>query len=351
LRASIVSCHCERTEAATQHRNSPGPAFNLGLYSTALKRQSRDVFNITTCYDVVVLEYLFRQQLATVMTVFFDPTSLQYSSRGHPERPERIARTAPLLKNHHPDWQWHQPSAAPDDQLLRAHSREHLERVSKTLEHFDVDTPFYPHIQMHARRSAGAAIEAARSALHGEFAFSLMRPPGHHATQDRAMGFCYFNNIAVAAFDVLKDGAEKLAIWDFDGHHGNGTEAIVANNERIQFASVHQHPAYPGTGTKSFANIANYPVAPYTSRDEIVRVSKHSLEKLIAFKPDLLLVSAGFDAYARDPLLQLTLEQEDFAQFGDWLKHIEVPVAVVLEGGYSNDLPELIDAFLTSWQA
>jgi acetoin utilization deacetylase AcuC-like enzyme len=305
--------------------------------------------------------------VASEMTVFFDPTCLQYSSPGHPEGPERIARTAPVLKDRHPDWAWRQSYAATDDQLLRAHSREHLEGISKALEHFDLDTPFYPNIEMHARHSAGAAIEAARSTLRGEPAFSLMRPPGHHATRDRAMGFCYFNNVAVAALDALsvagsvdisqpgstppaKTKVQRVAIWDFDGHHGNGTEAIGAHNERIQFASVHQHPAYPGTGTKSFATIDNYPVAPFTARDEVVRVSKHSFEKLIAFKPDLLLVSAGFDAYARDPLLQLTLEQEDFAQFGEWLKDIEIPVAVLLEGGYSNDLPELIDGFLTAWQ-
>jgi acetoin utilization deacetylase AcuC-like enzyme len=300
------------------------------------------------------------------MTIFYDSTCLQYSRPGHPERPERIARTAPVLKDRHANWEWRQPSAATDDQLLRAHSREHLEAVRKALEHFDLDTPFYPNIEMHARHSAGAAIEAARSAMRGEPAFSLMRPPGHHATRDRVMGFCYFNNVAVAALDALAVAgiadaglpwssipaitkAKRVAIWDFDGHHGNGTEAIVACNERIQFASVHQHPAYPGTGAKSFANIGNYPVAPFTPRDEIVRVSKQSLEKLIAFKPDLLLVSAGFDAYARDPLLQLTLEQEDFAQFGNWLKDIEIPVAVLLEGGYSNDLPGLIDAFLNAW--
>jgi len=283
------------------------------------------------------------------MTIFYAPSCLEYSNPGHPERPERVARTAPVLNDRHPHWEWREPSAATDDQLLRAHSRQHLEAISKALEHFDLDTPFYPNIQLYARHSVGSAIEAARAALRGEAPFSLMRPPGHHATRDRAMGFCYFNNVAVAAFDALKNGAKTVAIWDFDGHHGNGTEAIVGHDERIQFASVHQHPAYPGTGTKSFANIGNYPVAPFTPRDEIVRVSRYSLEKLIAFKPDLLLVSAGFDAYARDPLLQLTLEQEDFAQFGNWLKDIEIPVAVLLEGGYSNDLPELIDAFLNAW--
>lgn len=312
------------------------------------------------------------------MTVFYDPSCLDYSSAGHPERPERIARTAPVLKERHSNWEWRIPSATTDEQLLRAHSVKHIEAVANALEHFDADTPLYPNIGMYARRAAGAAIDAARGALRGGASFTLMRPPGHHATRDRAMGFCYFSNVAVAALDALSipDFAvaslprssafalatadtsgpaaakvEKIAIWDFDGHHGNGTEAVIAHNERIRFASIHQFPAYPGTGAKSFANIDNYPIAPYTPREAILRIARRAVERLIAFEPDLLLVSAGFDAYARDPLLQLTLEHEDFALFGEWLGDLEIPVAVVLEGGYSNELPELIDAFLTSWQS
>jgi acetoin utilization deacetylase AcuC-like enzyme len=283
------------------------------------------------------------------MTIFYDPRCLEYSTPGHPERPDRIARTTPLIKDCHPEWDWRDPVPASDDELLRAHSREHIERVATPRQDFDPDTPLYPNIEAYARRSAGAALEAARAALRGEPAFSLMRPPGHHATRDRAMGFCYFSNAAIAGLDALGKGAERVAIWDFDGHHGNGTEAIVAHNERIRFASIHQFPAYPGTGAKSFANIANYPVAPFTPRNECVAIAKQSLEKLITFKPDLLVVSAGFDAYARDPLLQMTLEREDFATFGEWLSEVDIPVAVALEGGYSNDLPRLIDAFLSAW--
>ena len=293
-----------------------------------------------------------KQQLSHLerrMIIFHDPHCVEYSAPGHPERPARISCTIPVLQERHQDWQWRVPTIASDEALLRAHSRDHLTRVGTASKDFDADTPAYPKIYEHALRSAGAAIDAAQTALRGERAFSLMRPPGHHATRDRAMGFCYFNNIAVAALDALENGAHRVAIWDFDAHHGNGTEAIVAHYPQIAFASIHQFPAYPGTGTESFDNIANYPVTPGTRRVEHVAVAERALQQLLHFQPDLLLVSAGFDAYARDPLVQMTLEREDFATFGMWLRHIEMPVTAILEGGYSDDLPELIDAFLTSW--
>ena len=112
------------------------------------------------------------------MTIFYDPSCLEYSSPGHPERPERVAHTVPVLKDRHPDWEWRRPTAATDVQLLRGHSREHIESVANAVAHFDPDTPLYPNIEQHARRSAGAAIEATCSALRGAPAFSLMRPPG-----------------------------------------------------------------------------------------------------------------------------------------------------------------------------
>jgi acetoin utilization deacetylase AcuC-like enzyme len=285
------------------------------------------------------------------MVIFHDPHCLDYSSPGHPEQPARIARTAPSLKERHPAWEWRNPIPADEIKLLRAHSPEHLARIKNAVRDFDSDTPGYRDIYQHAVRSAGAAIDAAHAALRGQRAFSLMRPPGHHATRDHAMGFCYFSNVAIAALDGLENGAKRVAIWDFDAHHGNGTEAIVAHHPRIAFASIHQFPAYPGTGTKSFANIDNYPVAPYTSRAQHVDVADCALQKLLQFAPDLLLVSAGFDAYSGDPLVQMTLEQEDFAKFGEWLHKADLPTAAILEGGYSDDLSWLIDAFLTSWSS
>jgi acetoin utilization deacetylase AcuC-like enzyme len=283
------------------------------------------------------------------MIIFHDESCLEYSAPAHPERPARIARSVLLIKERHPDWEWRIPKPASEAALLRAHSRDHLERIRNARRDFDADTPAYPKIYEHALRSAGAAVEAAQAALRGERAFSLMRPPGHHATPDRAMGFCYFNNIAIAALDALDNSAKRVAIWDFDAHHGNGTEAIIAHNLQIAFTSIHQFPGYPGTGTKSFANVTNYPLGPGTPRNHHVEVAKRALEQLIAFKPDLLLVSAGFDAYARDPLVQMTLEREDFATFGEFLRKSDTRTAVILEGGYSEDLPELIDAFLTAW--
>lgn len=165
------------------------------------------------------------------------------------------------------------------------------------------------------------------------------------------MGFCYLNQMAVTAVAMsARSEVGRVAVWDFDAHHGNGTEAIVKGHERILFASVHQSPGYPGTGLADDGpRIRNWPVAPRTPRAQHMAVLRASWEAVVAFDPGLILVSAGFDAYARDPITQMTLEAEDFAQLGEWLRVAGIPAAAILEGGYSDDLPLLVDAFLSAW--
>lgn len=269
-----------------------------------------------------------------------------------PEQPNRTVRTSAHLRLAHPDWEWRLPPTLADDEvLLLAHTLAHLKRLGHGPD-FDEDTPYFPEIGQHARRAVSGALAAAQASCEEQRpGFSLMRPPGHHATADRAMGFCYFNQVAVAAFYAQRRlGTERVAIWDFDAHHGNGTEALVRGRSNILFASVHQSPAYPHTGTSSADNCLNWPVRPRTPRPEHMAALRSSLDALLTWSPGLVLVSAGFDAYARDPITAMSLEIEDFATLGRWLREGGRPVAAVLEGGYSNDLPLLVDAFLSAWE-
>lgn len=285
------------------------------------------------------------------MLILHDPQSADYGSSMRPEQPARVTKTAAHLRTAHPDWLWRVPAAATDDALLLAHAPELLKRLTQPRD-FDEDTPFFPGIFDHARRAAGAAITAAEVALMDrQPVFSLMRPPGHHATAEQAMGFCYLNNIAIAArFARERLHAPRVAIWDFDAHHGNGTEAIIHSRAGLLFTSVHQYPGYPETGTRSFDNCRNWPVAPRTPRPAHLAALRESLDAVVAFAPTLILVSAGFDAYARDPITSMSLEMDDFATLGRWLRETDLPAAAVLEGGYSHELPLLIDAFLSAWE-
>lgn len=282
-----------------------------------------------------------------MMKIITDQNCTGYSREGHPERPERVARTLERLRTQtHFEVNWARPMPVADAVLLRAHTPAHLERLTEAQD-FDEDTPYFAGIADYARASVGGALAALAAARAGETVFSLMRPPGHHATRNRAMGFCYLNNAAIVALEALEVGASRVAVYDFDVHHGNGTEAILKNQPAAAFFSVHQFPCYPGTGTRNVGdNCYNFPVPPQTPRGEYRHILDSALEHLQEFKPELVTVSAGFDAYARDPLAQETLEAEDYYWLGDSFRRLGVPIVSLLEGGYSDDVPELILAYL-----
>ena len=281
------------------------------------------------------------------MKIITDERCAGYSSYGHPENPRRITATIASLKQQvELPLLWERPGEVSEKKILRAHSPEHLTRLAIP-EDFDADTPFHEHIIDYARASAGAALGALQAARNGEKVFSLMRPPGHHALRETAMGFCYLNNIAIAALEAAGTGAKRVAVFDFDVHHGNGTESILLDRPGIAFFSVHLYPFYPGTGGEDVGkNCFNYPISPGTPRETYRATLARALNDLKRFQPELVAVSAGFDAYVRDPIGGGALEPEDFYWLGQSLSALGVPMFSVLEGGYSRDLPELIFAYL-----
>jgi acetoin utilization deacetylase AcuC-like enzyme len=281
------------------------------------------------------------------MIVVTDETCLNYRSRGHPERPERVSGTLEKLrKQTELTITWDKPAAVEETILLLAHSPAHVANVKNPNGDFDPDTAAHPDIFDHAKRSVGAAMKSLEHAKNGKASFALMRPPGHHAETDRVMGFCYLNQVAIAALHAQKIGFEKVAIYDFDVHHGNGTEQILLKKPNTAFYSIHQFPCYPGTGAEPIANCKNYPVQPGVTREVYREALQRGLDDLAKWKPDLIGISAGFDAYRGDPLSEEPLEAEDFFWIGESIRKLGIPAYAVLEGGYSPDLPELIFAFL-----
>jgi len=284
---------------------------------------------------------------SAIVTIITDAHCTGYARPGHPERPQRITTSVERLESQTDiAVTWATPSSVTDEQILRAHTPAVLARL-KEPQDFDEDTPYFENIDAYARASVAAALDALKLAREGKPSFSLMRPPGHHATREKSMGFCYLNNMAVAVLEALSLGYKRIAVFDFDIHHGNGTQDILLNNPSVEFFSVHQHPGYPETGAANHGrNCFNYPVGPGTPRMTYRAKLAHALDDLRSYKPDLIAVSAGFDAYVRDPLADGSLLPEDFHWIGATLRALNTPMFTLLEGGYSRDLPELILAYL-----
>lgn len=274
---------------------------------------------------------------------------------GHPERVERahvldgVASRWSLRGGHATA-----PRPATDEEILRVHTRAHLERIAATAGRavmLDPDTFTSSESYDIARLAAGAAVQAAEHAVaEREPAFALVRPPGHHAEPDRAMGFCLFNNVAVAAAAMLARGLERIAIVDIDVHHGNGTQAMFYEDPRVLYMSTHQYPFYPGTGAadeigagKGRGFTVNVPMEAGCADEDYALVYRAIVVPVLEqFAPELLLVSAGYDAHERDPLASMRMTTEGFGSIVQELSDVarrHGALAMVTEGGY--DLPSL----------
>lgn len=284
---------------------------------------------------------------------------------GHPECPERLdAIEDHLLASGVADaLDRREAPQAPLADLELAHGRMHIASLRGLSDNLrdeinaggpphaqvDPDTCINVHTWDAALRAAGAAIAATDAVMAGEMenAFCAVRPPGHHACRDKAMGFCFFNNVAVAArYALERHGLRRVAIVDFDVHHGNGTEDIVAGDQRILMLSFFQHPFYPEGGSRSNAsNLVNVPVPAYTKGDAVRSlIESHWLPRLEAYRPEMIFISAGFDAHREDDLGQMGLVEKDYAWITQRLKevaqrHAQGRIVSCLEGGYN--LPAL----------
>ena len=242
------------------------------------------------------------------------------------------------------------PAAAFED-LLRVHPRRHVERMLRAVPRsgyvgVDADTILSPASGEAALRAAGAVVAAVDAVMAGEAdnAFCAVRPPGHHAEPERAMGFCLFNNVAVGALRArATHGLDRVAVVDFDVHHGNGTQAAFETDDGLFYASTHQSPLYPGTGAANetgLGNIVNVPLRPMSGSSQFrTGVTHRILPALEAFRPELVLISAGFDAHRRDPLAQLMLDEADYTWVTERLielayRHARGKLVSTLEGGY-----------------
>ena len=271
---------------------------------------------------------------------------------GHPEKIDRVTAVIENFKKiDNKNLIWKKPNDYDQSILSKTHSSNYIDQVqnsfpTKGLYFLDGDTVVSPGSKDATKDAVGSIITAIDGVENKEFknAFCCVRPPGHHAEKEKAMGFCIYNNVAVGAnYLIEKYKYKKIAIIDFDVHHGNGTQDIFYNNKNVLYISTHQYPYYPGSGSEKengkFNNILNIPLSAGTTAEQYLNAYEHVLNKIQEFKPEFILFSAGFDAHIDDPLAQLRLSSEDFYIITKRTLEISKPfcngnVVSILEGGY-----------------
>ena len=282
------------------------------------------------------------------------------TGEGHPEKIDRVTAVIDNFKKlDNKNLIWKKPTNFDQDLLIKTHSLDYISQVQKSFPQngfnfLDGDTVVSPGSKDATKDAVGSILTAIEGVQNKDFknAFCAVRPPGHHAEKEKAMGFCIYNNVAVGAnYLIEKYKYNKIAIIDFDVHHGNGTQDIFYDNEKVLYISTHQYPYYPGSGSEKekgkYNNIFNIPLEAGTTAVEYLNAYEHVLNKLKEFKPEFLLFSAGFDAHIDDPLAQLRLDSEDFYTLTKRTLEISKPfcngnVVSILEGGY--DLKALQDS-------
>lgn len=270
---------------------------------------------------------------------------------GHPERVDRVKVVNEELKKLDKKIEWFEPKLFDQKIIEHVHNKKYLNKISSSfpksgIQFLDGDTILSPGSKQAALDAVGSILLGIDQVVNKQFknTFCSVRPPGHHAESDKAMGFCIYNNIAVGAAYLLNHyNYNKVAIIDYDVHHGNGTQEIFYNNPNVLYISTHQYPFYPGTGSSNEKgesnNILNVPLAAGTSSNIYFNSFEHVLKKLKDFKPEFILLSSGFDAHTQDPLAQVNLKSKDFYEITKRIINVannicNGKIVSILEGGY-----------------